>query len=203
MDVVIAIVLVVAVVASIVGAITYEDGRLGSARFDVSWASSVVELDPVTASQAGGGEVELRIPVNVSNLTALDVLVAIEDASPRAQPTAVRLELTPPGGGEPIVQEGEVPVGGATTIEIALHADVGEAPNATSTTGASLEAAHASLAAEHTNTNGTGEWVLVVSLAPGLPGPLGAQASHSVSAAASATIYSAEARPVLPEVEQR
>ena len=192
-------VLVVAGIGSALGALTYQDARGGGA-FTVEWTTRDVAVEAAPASHSGAGDVELTVPVVEENVTRLALTVSISSSTARLQPTQVRVEVTPPDGNGSMVEETTIPVGASGNVEVPFTFDLGSVPDVDRVSAASPDAAAAQLAQEHARTNGTGEWRVVVSIAPAAPGPVGGAEAHTIGATGTATVYAANVRPMAPEV---
>lgn len=190
--------LLLAIVLSIAGAATYEDERRGSA-FTVTWRTQTLAGD-VAAQTATATEFPFNMALAAQNLTTVTFAFDIAAPAARAQPTAVRIEVTPPNATEPHVAEGSVPAGGPTGVVFSVPFEVGVLPTTRTTTGASPEDAIVTLTRDHATSNGTGEWRAVVLLAPGAPGPLGGLETYTVSVTAELVAYFAEVQIQTPEV---
>lgn len=189
-------VLVLAVVLSAAGAVTYDDDRLAS--FDVTWATSAEDVDIAAATHSGSGEVETTVAIERENLTHLTFTLSIGGGAVRLQPTAVHVDILSPTN-DTTSAEAELPAGPTASIEVPIDIDLTEAPNATRVSASSLDAARGSLRSSFSSTLGTGTWRIVASFAPGAPGPLGDEA-HTVGGTVTLTSYEADVTPVSPEV---
>lgn len=195
-DVVIVAALVLAAALSAIGVATYEDDRMAS--FTITWNVRDEALEVPAVSHTGAGEAEATFDVARANLTVVEVVVGIEGAAARVQPTLVRVELVSPRNNT-TAAEGELPLGPGATIEIPIEMPLAELPDAPTMTGPSLEAARRALNATVSSSLGVGTWTLRASFAPGAPGPLGDEA-HTLTAAVTLRYYEAELAVVGPEV---
>lgn len=195
-DAVLGVVLAFAVVASVIGVLTYEDDR--GASFRIEWAEARTSLPPLEGTQQGGGTLGLPFDVSGLNLTRLELNVTVAGAGPRAQPVNVLIEVVPPNGTAPLADEAQLPIGAAQSFTRALAVPLAAAPEAREVRAASPEAAVAM--AGQASTLGQGAWALRVSFAPGAPGPLGNAESFRVSVEVTEVAFHATATPVTPEV---
>lgn len=198
-DILIAASLVVAAVASAIGVMTYEDTR-GASEFEVTFATRDTTLEDLpSGTAAGGAEARLSFPVNLTNLTTVELVVRISGGSARATAGAVSVLVEVPGG-EAVEAEGTIPAGPAGNVDIPVTVTLSAVPQGTSLRARSAEEALAQAGAA--TTNGTGEWNVTVAIPGGLPGPIGAAAPYTVSLTGTATTFFGEARPILPEVRR-
>lgn len=199
-DLLILAVLVAAILLSVAGALAYEDTR--RARFAVDWTTTALDVEG-TLEGASATEFPLVFDIDATNVTFANFTFTVSGNAARAQPVAIRVELTPPNATEPLVVEGELPAGPLGSVALPLAVPVNAVPSVVAANGASPADAAAALAAIYATTNGTGEWRAVVLLAPGLPGPLGAAETYTVAGVAEVATYAADVRPVPPEVGGR
>lgn len=195
-DVLIAGALALAVVASAVGVVTYEDSR-GLADFEVTFATRDVDLALPSDSGLGGSDVRIIFSVNLTNLTSVELTIRVSGGGARAQGGAVSVLVQPAGAAE-VEADGTLPPGAASSVDIPVEVPLGDAPAAV--TVRARDAAGALAQAAPARTNGTGTWNVTVSLPPGLPGLL--NSPFTVTLTGRATRYDGEARLVLPEVSR-
>lgn len=198
-DLLIAAVLAASLVASAVGAFTYEDRRVGT--FEVAWTTTETALDPLVATVAGAGEATVEADVPVANVSSVEFAVRVAGAAARVQPTAVRVEVTAPDG-TVFEEEGTVPVGGPGAADVRVRAVLADIPTVRDWRAASPDAARSEIAASHARTNGTGTWTVVVRTSPTASPPVGAE-SYAVTVEALVTSYAADVRAAAPGGEQR
>lgn len=192
------IVLAVALLASVAGALGYEDRR-GAGTFLVGWTASEIELGADEATLAAPGDQAWTLQVNASNLTSVVVDVQVAFSAPVLQPLQARLEVTPPGGRAPQSVEFEVPIAPAGVAIASVEVELFEAPANASVEARSAEAALAqALPADASAAQG--EWTILLSLAGGAPGPLAG--SYDASYEATGRAIEGSARPDIPEVNR-
>lgn len=195
-------VLAVAVAGSALGAVTYEDARLGTP-FRVAWTTSTDTITVDPQSVQGAGSAETSFTLDQRNVTSLQVSVTVAGSAP-ARPQAVPflVELVRPDTNETIQAEGSLPAGPAGSVTVDIPVELAQVPEVESATGASPEAAIESLARQHGKATGQGEWILRVTFSPGAPGPLDVE-TRTVSAEVLVESYSAEVTPDTPDVQER
>lgn len=177
-DTIVGIVGAVALIAAMAGIFQYEKSQpastLGSKAFDVAWAIEDANGPTTTAATPLGETTEATLEIAQANLTRAKFTVAW---TPQQGTDTLRVVVTPPAGsglspGETRADSGEA------VVEIELPNEV--PPDFRMFANSEAEA-HARLAAQNTQSLGTGTWTIAVTFeeasgvvpVPGLP-PVGA-----------------------------
>lgn len=198
-DAIILAALVLAAAGSALGALAYEDDR--RATFTVSWTTSDVEFEVPVAGGASPNDIEAMVDVAERNVTHALWTVTVSGAPARATSVAIHVEVVAPDNTS-ATADGELPAGPTGTIDVPVELALAAIPEATRVTGATVDAARASLDTELGSANGTGTWTIRVSLAPTAPGPLGGAEDLAVAIQATLTLYEAEVALESPEVSR-
>lgn len=196
-DMLIGGVLVVAIIASAIGALAYEDVR-GVQTFRVSWDLRDTPLAEESGSMAGAGETTWSFAMSEPNVTSILVEVRVDGGAPRVQDVAGRVEVTPPNG-TPVAVEFTLPAsptGAGQTIPVEVP--LGAVPDASDVEARSREEAIALALPANATTAGFGEWTIVLTLSSTAPGPLAG--TYAVSYVAVGRALDGEATTQLPDV---
>jgi hypothetical protein len=204
-DLLIGGVIIVAILFSFVGVATY-DAVAGDQDFTVVWASSSKDL-AATGQRTGDGSTEVALPVPYQNLTKVDLVVRVVGAGARTNDVTVDIKVTPLNGTEQ-TKRVTLPRGTmGNQQEQTFTFEIGQAPNATTASGASENETLAELAAQHTSTKGMGNWKITFTVAGSNAASVpvvgaGANTYQFSTPGSKASMYSAALQPLTPDVNR-
>ncbi|MCA1813697.1 MAG: hypothetical protein LC624_07070 [Halobacteriales archaeon] len=168
-------------------------GPAGAADFHIAFPEQRLALPDATGSITGEGTLDLRFPVNVTNLTRVEVQLQAVGQGPRVAPDDVTATLRGPDGRSIQAQGGIAGPGtGGEAAALELRLPTGSAPAERDIRAASAGAALAQ-AGSLASANGTGTWTLSI----GVQSQQGLGAAHNEAHAVTARIAAFAFRAVV------
>jgi hypothetical protein len=196
LDAIVAGIGVVVVGVALLGAASSGPG--GAQSFHLAFPEQRTALPDATGSITGDGSTDLSFPVEVGNLTRVDVQLQVVSNGPRVTPDDVTATLKAPGG-RSVQAKGSIagPGTGGEAASLEMRLPVGAAPPEQDVRAAS-EAAALQQAQALAARNGTGTWTLTVQVAS--QQGLGAvhNEAHTITAKLAAFAFEAVVQPPAP-----